>query len=204
MCCVRARSRGHGPTGRGIVERAPERWGREMATNLDGVKEALSRFIALISVARRPGGDGQGSRPLFQVEVQLWVREVSRLLRTVESVPRFRWADSGGTDDDGDEAVDDRAELSAIYCRLCGRTGWMDIAGELDGTLVIEHASLARGAAARQPQCSSTQGDGLPDVDRHRLCELNEPPRARQQSPGVRLPPRRRGRPRYSPRPHCG
>ena len=125
-----------------LVERAPERWGREMATNLDGVKEALSRFVALISVARLPGGDGQGSMPLFPVEVQLWVREVSRLLRTVESVPRFRWADSGGTDDDGDEAVDDRAELPAIYCRLCGRTGWMALAGELDGTLVTDHAEI--------------------------------------------------------------
>lgn len=73
---------------------------------------ALSEFLALLSHARADEG------PLLQVEIQLWIREVSRVDRVVASVPLFRWGmDSPRTD------VDERY-LPAIYCRHCGRSGW--------------------------------------------------------------------------------
>ena len=75
-------------------------------------QRALSDFLALLSHAR------SGDRPLLQVEIQLWIREVSRIDRAVVSVPDFRWgSDSPRTD------LDQRY-LPAIYCRHCGRSGW--------------------------------------------------------------------------------
>ncbi len=56
------------------------------------VEAALVRFLALVSVARRVVGEQD--RPLFTVEAQLWIREVSRLLRSVGPDVSFRWLDS--------------------------------------------------------------------------------------------------------------
>lgn len=83
------------------------------AQRRDGLAErALGEFLALLSHAR------QGDRPLLQVDIQLWIREVSRVDRVVSSVPEFRWGmDSPRTD------IDERY-LPAIYCRHCGRSGW--------------------------------------------------------------------------------
>lgn len=57
------------------------------------------------------------------VDTHLWVREVSRVDRTVSSDAQehmFRWADDGPQDD-----TDDSGWLPACYCRVCGRSGWM-------------------------------------------------------------------------------
>ncbi|WP_219419591.1 DEAD/DEAH box helicase [Pseudonocardia nigra] len=75
-------------------------------------RHAVALYLALLSRARTADG-----RPLLGVDVQLWVREVSRLLRRVSSAPRFRWHE--GTVVDEDERV-----LPSVYCRHCGRSGW--------------------------------------------------------------------------------
>ena len=63
-----------------IVAFAPN-WGRSLMTGeADQVERALAQYLRLLSIARRR--DGERLRPLFTVEVQLWIREVSRLLRT--------------------------------------------------------------------------------------------------------------------------
>jgi DEAD/DEAH box helicase/Helicase conserved C-terminal domain len=75
-------------------------------------RHAVALYLALLSRARTAG-----SRPLLDVDVQLWVREVSRLLRQLSSSPGFRWHDGA--------VVEDGAKLlPAIYCRHCGRSGW--------------------------------------------------------------------------------
>lgn len=80
----------------------------------DGSAErALGEFLALLSRARAGGG-----RPLLQVEIQLWVREVSRVDRATTTVPEFRW------DLDGPRTDVDQRYLPAVYCRHCGRSGW--------------------------------------------------------------------------------
>lgn len=88
--------------------------------------EALSRFVALLSAARRPDG-----RPWLTVEVQLWARDVRRLLREVATVPRFGWWSDGPPE----EQI---TQLPAVYCRVCGESGWQALATELgeylDGT----------------------------------------------------------------------
>ncbi|MDQ2709011.1 MAG: heavy metal resistance protein CzcA [Actinomycetota bacterium] len=75
-------------------------------------RDAVALYLALLSRAR--GDDG---RPLLGVDVQLWIREVSRLLRQLSRSPRFRWHD-------GAAAEDEVRTLPSVYCRLCGRSGW--------------------------------------------------------------------------------
>jgi ATP-dependent helicase YprA (DUF1998 family) len=119
-----------------VVTRAPQ-WGAAAQDDPLLVHRALARYLALLSLARRRHPVTGAEQPLFSIEVQLWVREVSRLLRTVGSTPSFRWYDSAPVDED---AAADRppVELPAVYCRHCGRAGWMALASELDGSLVLD------------------------------------------------------------------
>lgn len=106
-------------------------WEAHHATNPDEVAAAVAWFVALVSHARRyrTTVDANGSTTakltpdgeripyeLFAVEVQQWVREVSRLLRTIHPDPAFAWRDDG--------TVEEGEWLPAIYCRQCGRSGW--------------------------------------------------------------------------------
>lgn len=50
------------------------------------------------------------------VEVHLWIREVSRVDRAVSPTVSFSWSD--------DRTTHNGTFLPAIYCRHCGRTGW--------------------------------------------------------------------------------
>ncbi|WP_446664145.1 DEAD/DEAH box helicase [Flexivirga sp. B27] len=75
-------------------------------------QRAIATVLAALSRIRL------GRRDEVSVEVTLWVREVTRLDRTVSSEPSFRWSDDGPPADDATPA------LPAIYCRSCGRSGW--------------------------------------------------------------------------------
>ncbi len=77
---------------------------------------------AAVGRARR---QGERERPLFSVEVQLWIREVSRLLRTVSTVTVVPLARLRRGDRRGRRAAVPGSELPAVYCRRCGMSGWM-------------------------------------------------------------------------------
>jgi ATP-dependent helicase YprA (DUF1998 family) len=118
---------------------------------------ALLRFLALLSRARvrtdessadADGPDDHGDladQPLLHVEVQLWVRELHRILRTLGDRPVFSWWSDGPTQlpglrpGDEQEPVathpEEAIRLPAAYCRNCGRSGWAALAGELAGPL---------------------------------------------------------------------
>ncbi|PSK95735.1 uncharacterized protein DUF1998 [Murinocardiopsis flavida] len=114
-------------------------WGRALTRDPAGAAEALSRFVALLSIARDPGDP---SRPLLHIENHLWVRTVSRLLRVVSTAPDFAWHSDLAADHDDPagpahaeaaEPHDARAgRLPSIYCRHCGRSGWAAISPESD------------------------------------------------------------------------
>ncbi|MGP3935329.1 DEAD/DEAH box helicase [Nonomuraea sp. KM88] len=110
---------------------------------------ALSRLLALVSKAQKPDGS-----PLLKVEAQLWVREITRVIRAATPEAHFRWFDDDGPTGDSkpnrlnlavyrsgerDAAAEDsdadtdiealppaplRCHLPAVYCRNCGRSGW--------------------------------------------------------------------------------
>lgn len=108
-----------------VAQQVPE-WGRVLADDPTAVAASLERFVALLSQARGRTASG-GERPLFGVEVQVWIREVTRLLRAVDKQPRFRWADSPADPDSLG------IEQPAVHCTTCGRSGWMAVANRAGG-----------------------------------------------------------------------
>jgi ATP-dependent helicase YprA (DUF1998 family) len=83
----------------------------------DGIT-VIDTYLGLLSLVRADLLDADAGRRFLSVDVQLWVREISRVDRLVSSVPEFRWAD------DGEATHDAGLYLAAIYCRHCGRSGW--------------------------------------------------------------------------------
>jgi ATP-dependent helicase YprA (DUF1998 family) len=74
-------------------------------------RAAVSAYLAMLSEARDDDG-----RPLLAVDVQLWLREVRRVLRRLDVAPRFEWFE-------GTLPVHGQA-MAALFCRHCGRSGW--------------------------------------------------------------------------------
>lgn len=145
-------------------------WADVLVEDADVVADALTRFMALLSLARRPVGGREA--PLFSVEAQLWIREVTRLLRAVKQEPVFSWLDTPGlaalvepdaetdneTGDHRNDEPDDEPEppapaidLPAVSCRRCGHSGWMATTTEISGTLAMNPAAVHEAALRRSP-----------------------------------------------------
>ena len=81
----------------------------------------LRALCALISVARRREDPGPDSplRPLVNLKLHLWVRELRRMVCSVHEIPvrRIRYADDLKPDEDS-------VHLPLIQCRECHATGW--------------------------------------------------------------------------------
>ncbi|MFE6864516.1 DEAD/DEAH box helicase [Nocardia sp. NPDC057668] len=60
----------------------------------------------------------QIGRDALNVDVHLWIRELSRIDRTVAVATGFHWADDGAAEDPT------TMYLPALFCRHCGRSGW--------------------------------------------------------------------------------
>jgi hypothetical protein len=134
-----------------LAGQVPE-WRRFLDDDPEALERALERFVALVSLARGRGVGGV-ARPLFPVEVQVWVREVTRLMRSVARAPRFRWGDAPA----GDPEAAHR-ELPAVYCTSCGRSGWLGVANR----------ALGQGACAIERLNGSDPSEGYALVARDR------------------------------------
>ncbi|WP_395155595.1 DEAD/DEAH box helicase, partial [Ilumatobacter sp.] len=151
-----------------INTRAPT-WGRAAMTRPADVEQALGRFIWLLSLARRE--QAERLRPLFLVEVQLWVREVSRLLRAVSATPSFRWVDSaapGGEPnavDNHDDFAAPVPELPAIYCRRCGQSGWRALRSSVAQPLVTRVTTIYEESVRRSPNVRDLVSVSAEDPD---------------------------------------
>lgn len=73
----------------------------------------IESLLALISLAKLPGGN----YPLLYLQVQLWQRELSGLLRYVQNEPAFTWRNS--------IVKENRIALPMYFCRDCGASGWI-------------------------------------------------------------------------------
>ncbi|MCB8943976.1 MAG: DEAD/DEAH box helicase [Ardenticatenaceae bacterium] len=83
----------------------------------------LLSFLAMVAYARRE--DGGWERPFLTLQAQLWVREMSRLMRRVSQTADFFWRDDmpPGSSWRG---------LPAYFCRECGHGGWLTFRREGD------------------------------------------------------------------------
>ncbi len=80
----------------------------------------INSLLALISEARKfdTEKDGEGvARPFLNVRIQLWMRELRRMVGEVSKTPRLRFAD-----DLSEEQL--RTHLPLVHCRECGAMGW--------------------------------------------------------------------------------
>jgi DEAD/DEAH box helicase domain-containing protein len=99
-----------------VQRRSPDLKGWEPGV----VERMLEAFLALVADARDEGG-GKRPPPLLTLQVQFWMREIKRLLRTVGTETRFRWADDGDEGEHGDVA------LPMVVCGDCGEAGWVTV-----------------------------------------------------------------------------
>ncbi len=94
----------------------------------------IDSIFALISFARRKIRTTDGRElagPFLQVRVQLWLREMRRMVATVEDPPRLRYA----ADLRPDESVQ---SLPVIHCRDCGHVGYLSIMPQTDHSLCAD------------------------------------------------------------------
>lgn len=80
-------------------------------------KIAIENLLALIAYSKRPLHNGK-TIPLMYLQVQLWQRELSGILRYVQKEPEFVWKGNLNKDND-------RIALPMYFCRDCGASGWI-------------------------------------------------------------------------------
>jgi len=76
----------------------------------------LDSLLALISEARLPDAPKKDT-PLFQLRLQLWLRELARMVASVEAVPRLAFSDDLN-------ANETPIHLPVVSCRECQTTAW--------------------------------------------------------------------------------
>lgn len=80
-------------------------------------EEVVNSILALISHAKT---GANGKSPFLYVQIQIWVRELSGLLRKLNETPSFLWKDNAGT-------KYEEKSLPAYHCRECGSSGWLGV-----------------------------------------------------------------------------
>ena len=97
--------------------------------------EVITSILALIVEAKM---DEKGKIPFLFLQIQIWVRELSGLLREFSAEPTFTWKDKISLEDDN-------IALPPYFCRECGSSGWMAVKHdnrdkfEGDPTGIYEH-----------------------------------------------------------------
>ena len=98
-------------------------------------EEIITSILALIAEAK---SDPNERFPFLFLQIQIWIRELSGLVRVVSDKPEFTWRDKISP-------KEDPAALPPYYCRECGSSGWLAIKHdnrnqfEVDPLEVYEH-----------------------------------------------------------------
>lgn len=79
---------------------------------------ALENLLALVAYSKRKLENSDKLIPMLYLQVQLWQRELSGILRYFQKEPEFTWRHSLKNDDD-------RIALPMYFCRECGASGWL-------------------------------------------------------------------------------
>lgn len=80
----------------------------------------LESLLALISFARHPESP---ERPLLNVRVEFWIRELTRMLVSTGEEARLHWFDDLRPPN-ADNASEVQNYFPLIICRKCGKSGW--------------------------------------------------------------------------------
>ncbi|GGK41323.1 MULTISPECIES: DEAD/DEAH box helicase [Flavobacteriaceae] len=80
-------------------------------------EEIITSILALIAEAK---SYKKGRFPFLFLQIQIWVRELSGLLREFNEEPTFTWRDKIA-------GKDENAALPPYFCRECGASGWLAI-----------------------------------------------------------------------------
>ena len=100
------------------------RFARPLDSEVENIKPSLARLeslLSLISYARDPKDKGRAkSKPLLDVRIQLWMRELKRMVVSVEKNPKLAW--------DADLASEQSPNyLPLATCIKCGSAGWATV-----------------------------------------------------------------------------
>lgn len=102
---------------------------------------ALDSLLALVAAARSPDG-----RPLLEVRVQLWQRELKRMVASVSQRPVLRYVDDL-------EREERRRYLPIVYCRDCAAMGWATkVEPDKPHRFRCDHTALYRAFFDRDPR----------------------------------------------------
>ncbi len=100
------------------VARIVHDWQNRLHTSREAATAMLNSLCALLATARRASADNPDFiQPLVQLRFQLWLRELRRLVASVQPRPELAFAD------DLPELIDP-LHLPVIHCRECYATGW--------------------------------------------------------------------------------
>ncbi|MBK8979633.1 MAG: DEAD/DEAH box helicase [Planctomycetes bacterium] len=95
---------------------------------------ALDSFLALLSYARKRVTDPHTHEvrevPFLTVQIQLWLRELHRLVQRLTPEPEFHWFTDGPPDPERGRW------LPIAHCRECGSSGWAGFGRHGDPRLV--------------------------------------------------------------------
>ena len=80
-------------------------------------EEIITSILALVAEAK---SDEKGRFPFLFLQIQIWVREMSGLLREFNEEPKFTWRDKIA-------GKDENAALPPYFCRECGASGWLAV-----------------------------------------------------------------------------
>ena len=78
-------------------------------------EEVITSILALIAEAK---ADEKERFPFLFLQIQIWIRELSGVLRVFSEDPKFTWRDKIG-------GKNEAAALPPYFCRECGASGWL-------------------------------------------------------------------------------
>ncbi len=133
-------------------------------------ENVLNSLLSLVSEARVKT-EGGGVAPFLHMRVQLWLRELRRMVGSVKEEPRLCFAD-----DLNEDQV--RLHLPLVHCRECGVMGWAGMKRSHDTVVESDLKSFYVGFFAFSPRVvflfpddrrEAPKGIGM-DVELKRLC----------------------------------
>ena len=87
-------------------------------------------FCALVSEAKIPGHKPDRLAPLLNVRIQLWMRELARMVASVSPTPSLQYSDDLQAHSKTAETGKSH-HLPMVHCRDCGLTGWGGLKKEM-------------------------------------------------------------------------